>query len=300
MQRQPRKLLWLLLLAASTTVAALDPPAAAGVGMRDYRIAQSYPYPPWDVGPLEGVSIDVLHAICNVNAPMRCEFTPVRSEECFDTDAAGHPVIGDGLATGRFDGCLTWFTTAARQQLGAEFGHGYSTGSIPQLIASDGNTEFDQLGATGSLGGAAVTFFAGFFSDAACLGAYYTDFEASASASDNASRAARVSELLGGSIDLIFWDNVSTVPEGTHVVGAPVTTCGPDELGLAVYPPSERRKHRSDALRRDYNCGLALIRMSGALEAICSGSPHAGGDPACVLDDPPPTIQCLRENRLAD
>ena len=300
MQHILRKLAWLILPAFSATIQAVEPPAAAGVGARDYRIAQSYPYPPWDVGPLEGVSLDVLRAICETNAPMRCEFTPVLSEECFDTDASGRPIVGDGLASGRFDGCLTWFTTAARQQLGAEFGHGYSTGSIPQLIASDSNTAFDQLGATGSLGGAEVTFFAGFFSDAACLGAYYSEFGTSVSASDNASRAARVSDLLNGAIDLIFWDNISTVPEGTHVVGEPVTTCGPDELGLAVYPPSDRRKHKSDALRRDYNCGLALIRMNGQLEAICSGSTHTGGDPACILDGPAPTTQCLRDNRLAE
>ena len=249
---------------------------------------------------MEGVSIDVMQAICEANGTMRCEFTPVLSEECFDTDGDGQPIVGDGLASGRFDGCLTWFTTAARQRLGAEFGHGYSMGSIPQLIASDDNPAFDQLGATGNLGGAEVIVFAGFFSDAVCLAVYYSDFDPVVSASDNDSRAASVAELLNGSVDLIFWDNISTVPAGTHVVGAPVTTCGPDELGLAVYPPSNRRPHKSDELRRDYNCGLALIRLSGQLEAICSGSPHAGGDPACILDGPPPTIQCLRENPLME
>lgn len=47
---------------------------------RVYKIAQAFPYPPWDVGPLEGVSIDVLTAICEVNAPMECQFTAVPSE----------------------------------------------------------------------------------------------------------------------------------------------------------------------------------------------------------------------------
>jgi hypothetical protein len=272
----------------------------SGQQTRGYKIAQSYPYPPWDVGPLEGVSIEVMEAICNANAPMKCRFTAVFSEECFDTGPDGDPFVGEGLASGRYDGCLTWFSTGAREQLGAEFGHGYSTGATPQLIASNDNTAFDGLGASGSLGGAMVAFFAGFFSDQACLADHYSEFDAHIFPSDDASREALIDDLLAGVIDLIFWDNVSTLPEGTHLVGEPIATCGPDTQGLAVYPPSTSRKHKSDALRRDYNCGLALIRLSGELEAICESSPYPGGDPACVLEGPPPTVQCLADNPGAE
>jgi len=281
-----------LLTAANATLAA----QGNGQNTRNYKIAQSYPYPPWDTGPLAGVSIEVMEAICEANAPMKCRFRPVFSEACFDTDPDGDPIIGEGLASGRYDGCLTWFRTETREQLGAEFGHGYSTGATPQLIASNDNSAFDGLGESGSLGSAVVAFFAGFFSDQACLATHYSDFSAIISPSEDAAREALVDELLAGVIDLIFWDNISTLPEGTHLVGAPIATCGPDTQGLAVYPPSTSRKHKSDGLRRDYNCGLAMIRLSGELEAICSSSPYPGGDPACVLEGPPPTEQCLADN----
>jgi hypothetical protein len=107
-----------------------------------------------------------------------------------------------------------------------------------------------------------------------------------------------VAALIGGEIDLAFWDNPETVPAGAHLVGHGIGTCGP-ELGLAVYPPSSKRRHVSDDLRRDYNCGLALIRMNGELERICTASPYPGGDPACILEGPPPTVQCLEDNAAA-
>jgi hypothetical protein len=263
---------------------------------RRYKIAQSYPYPPWDVGPYEGVSTEVATAICEANRSMDCRLIAVTSERCFDSDVDGDPIVGADLASGRFDGCLTWFRTPAREQLGAEFGHAYSTGSVPQLIASDSETEFDALGESGDLGGATVAFFAGFFSDATCLQGHYTGFEPVISASDDAGRSALLDSLDAGTVDLVFWDNVGTIPDGTHPVGEPVTTCGRDELGLAVFPPSESRRRKSDWLRRDWNCGLALIRLNGLLEEICSLSPHPGGDPACILEGPPPTEQCLAEN----
>ncbi len=263
---------------------------------RAYKIAQAFPFPPWDVGPLEGVTIDVLRAICEANAPMKCRFEVLPSEDCFDTDGKGNLIVGPALASGQVDGCVSWFRTPAREQLGAEFGHGYSRGSTPQLIASDDNVAFDDLGAEGSLDAAEVAFFAGFFNDAACLGTRYTDFQAVLFSSDPVGREAMVGALLEGEIDLAFWDSLSTVPDGTHLVGVPIETCGPDKLGLAVYPPSKRRKHQSDGLRRDYNCGLALIRANGVLEDICNNSPHPGDDPACLLEGPPPTLQCISDN----
>ena len=82
------------------------------------------------------------------------------------------------------------------------------------------------------------------------------------------------------------------------MVGEPILTCGPD-LGLAVFPPSRSRKSKSDELRRAFNCGLALIRANGVLNEICENSNHPGGDPACLLDGPPPTVQCLADNPAA-
>ena len=34
---------------------------------RVYKIGEYFPSPPWDVGPLEGVSFDILSAICEAN-----------------------------------------------------------------------------------------------------------------------------------------------------------------------------------------------------------------------------------------
>ena len=177
----------------------------------------------------------------------------------------------------------------------AEFGHGYSSGPTPQLIASNGNTAFDNLGAEGSLNQAEVGFLAGFFNDEVCLSAHYGDFSAVIFSSDQAGIEAMVVALLEEDIDLVFWDSLNTVPDGAHLVGEPVQTCGP-ELGLPTFPPSTSRKHKSDELRRDYNCGLALIRANGVLDQVCSQSPHPGGDPACLLDGPPPTVQCVADN----
>jgi hypothetical protein len=36
---------------------------------RQYTIALGFPFPPWDVGPLEGVNYDLLTAICSANTP---------------------------------------------------------------------------------------------------------------------------------------------------------------------------------------------------------------------------------------
>ena len=203
---------------------------------------------------------------------MKCRFTAVASEACFDTDSDGNPFVGPALTSGKADGCVAWFKTAAREQLGAEFGHGYSKGSTSQLIADDGNNAFDGLGAEGNLGGADVAFFSGFFSDTACLGTHYTDFASVFYSSDSAGRQAVLDALMNGDIDLVFWDSLGTVPAGTHLVGEPIDACGPDQLGLMVYPPSRSRKHNSDSLRRDYNCGLALIRESGLLCCVSAFS----------------------------
>lgn len=265
---------------------------------RVYKIGEYFPSPPWDVGPLEGVSFDILTAICEANAPMKCQFEVLPAQDCFDTDDEGNPEMGHALASGQVDGCPTWFDTPERRRLGAEFGHGYSSGPTPQLIASNDNSEFDILGAEGSLDQAVVSFSAGFFSDPACLSTRYSDFETVFFPSDQAGREAMVAALLAGGIDLTFWNHVGTLPDGAHLVGEPILTCGPD-LGLAMFPPSRSRKRKSDELRRDYNCGLALIRANGVLNEICETSMHPGGDPACLLYGPPPTVQCLADNPAA-
>jgi hypothetical protein len=78
-------------------------------------------------------------------------------------------------------------------------------------------------------------------------------------------------------------------------VGEPVQDCGP-HLALIVFPPRSRHRRQSDRLRRDFNCGLALIRANGVMANICANSAHPGGDPTCILDGPPPTVQCLADN----
>ena len=108
-------------------------------------------------------------------------------------------------------------------------------------------------------------------------------------------RAASGSSSSPSTIDLAFWESVATVPAGTHVVGVPVHDCGP-ELSTIVFPPRKAAKHKADEFRRDFNCGLALIRQNGVMASICASSTHPGGDPHCILDGPAPTVQCLADN----
>ena len=265
---------------------------------RVYKIGLTYPFPPWAVGPLEGVDYDLLSAICEANGPMHCILEALPSEACVDTDATGDMTIGWALETGAIDGCLQWYGTEERKQLGGEFSDGYSSGPQPQLIAANGDARYDGILEGGSLESARVGFFAGFFNDDDCLARHYSDFTASFYSSETSGRDEMITALLGGELDLAFWDSVATLPAGTHLVGEPVLDCGP-LLSLMVFPPSRSRPHQSDALRRDFNCGLALIRQNGKMAEICSNSTHVGGDPACVLEGPAPTVQCLAENPTA-
>jgi hypothetical protein len=207
-------------------------------------------------------------------------------------------IIGSALGTGAIDGCVAWYGTDERKRLGGEFTDGYSNGPQPELIAANGDTRYDGVGAGGGLEGARVGFFAGFFNDDDCLAGHYSDFTASFYSSEPSGRDEMLAALLGGDLDLAFWDSVATLPAGAHVVGEPVLDCGP-LLSMMVFPPSTSRPHHSDAVRRDFNCGLALIRRSGKMAEICSNSTHPGGDPACVLEGPEPTLQCLVENPAA-
>jgi ABC-type amino acid transport substrate-binding protein len=285
---RPRVVALAMLLAA-----VVASPSSAD--QRVYRIALTFPFPPWDVGPLQGVDFDLLSALCEANQPMHCILEAWPSSACVDTDATGEMIIGPALVSGAVDGCVAWYGTPARKRLGAEFTDGYSHGPLPQLIAADGDTRFDALGADGDLAEASVAFIAGFFNDDACLAAHYSGFSSSFYSSEQSGRDAMIADLLAGARDLAFWDSVATVPAGTHAVGEPVTDCGP-LLSMMTYPPSTSRPHQADALRRDFNCGLALIRRSGEMGRICEASTYPGGDPTCVVDGPAPTLQCLQDN----
>lgn len=293
--RGARSALTVALVAVLLLFAAAVPLVAQ---QKVYRIGLTYPFPPWDVGPLEGVDYDLLSAICEANRPMRCMLEALPSVACVDTDANGDMVIGPALATGAIDGCLTWYGTEERKRLGAEFTDGYSNGPQPQLIAANSDTRYDGLGSSGDLARARVGFLAGFFNDDNCLAGHYSGFTASFYSSETSGRNEMLAALLGGGLDLVFWDSIATLPAGTHLVGEPVLDCGP-LLSMMVFPPSTSRPHQSDALRRDFNCGLALIRRSGKMAEICSHSTYPGGDPACVLEGPEPTVQCLMENPAA-
>lgn len=161
------------------------------VQQRVYKIGLTYPFPPWDIGPLKGVDYDLLSAICEANGPMDCMLEALPSEACVGTDANGNMVIGRALATGAIDGCVAWYGTDARKQLGAEFTDGYSYGPQPQLIAANGDTRYDSVGAGGSLESARVGFIAGFFNDNNCLGRHYSDFTASFYSSASLDRFCR-------------------------------------------------------------------------------------------------------------
>lgn len=106
-------------------------------------------------------------------------------------------------------------------------------------------------------------------------------------------------DLEDGTNDLVFWDSIETQPDGTKLVGESFTECGP-RLSFATYPASKKRKLKSDDLRRDFNCGLALIRQTGELEAICDAWTDAGTHPACFVEGPLPTEQCLADNPTGD
>jgi hypothetical protein len=283
---------WRLLI---LTCLLLCVPGVSAAQSRQYTIALGFPFPPWDVGPLEGVNYDLLTAICSANTAMRCRIIDRPTSECVDSDAAGHPVIGSGLTLGRFDACMGWFDTPQRKQLGAEFADAHSLGPVPQLIARDSNPIFDNLDEGDDLGGAAVGFLSGLFHNPDCLGNHYENFTPHVFSADQSGRDAMIAALLNGTIDLAFWESVATVPAGTHVVGVPVHDCGP-ELSTIVFPPRKAAKHKADEFRRDFNCGLALIRQNGVMASICASSTHPGGDPHCILDGPAPTVQCLADN----
>ena len=143
---------------------------------RVYTIGVGFAFPPWDVGARRGVNHDLLRAMCGANKAMRCRIQAHPNASCVSSDAAGNNVIGAALVAGSLDGCIGWFNTPEREQLGAEFAHPYSVGPTPHLIAADGGG-FGRLEEGDSLGGAVVGFLGGFFNDATCLARHHEDFE---------------------------------------------------------------------------------------------------------------------------
>ena len=280
-----------LVCCVSATQAAADE--------RKYKIGENGGFPPFDIVPGEGVDHDILTALCEANTNMTCKLKAVTVTDCVDFDETGNQITGPALVEGRVDGCIGWFDTPTRRQLGMEFGEIFSRGTTPQLIARDEDTTFDTLGPEGDFNDDVIIgFLKGFFNDAACLNTRYEGNFQTQFFSSEQERASMVTALRGGTLSLVFWDNLDTVPEGTHPVGERIEVCGP-ALSLATYPPSQRRKRKSDNLRRDFNCGLALIRENGELEAICNRWIEDGFNPACILEGPPPTVQCVEDN-LAD
>jgi hypothetical protein len=269
--------------------------ANANAQQRVYNIGLGFPFPPWDVGPLEGVNHDLLTAICAANGRMHCQIELRPYSDCVSSDAAGHPIIGPGLASGNLDGCVGWLDTPERQQLGGEFSNSYSFGPTPQLIAGNAYHDFDSLQDGQGLGGNKVGFLSGFFNNSSCLARHYGNFSAQVFEGSQSGRDAMIAGLANGTIALAFWDSIATVPANTHLVGVPIHDCGP-LLAMIVFPPSTARQHQSDDLRRDFNCGLALIRSNGVMANICATSAHPGGDPQCILEGPAPTAQCVADN----
>ena len=159
--------LWLALV----SLFAVDQAAA---DQRKYVIGQQGGFPPFDIAPLVGVNNDILTALCDANANMTCKLKALTSTDCVDTDVDGNQITGTALVEGRVDGCMGWFDTSTRKQLGMEFGEGYSQGTTPQLIALDGDTRFDNLGPEGVIDDVTIGFIEGFFTDPACLNTRYT------------------------------------------------------------------------------------------------------------------------------
>jgi len=277
---------WLLLFVTGVNAKAQS---------REYTIALGFPFPPWDVGPLEGVNYDLLTAICSANTAMRCRIEDRPTADCVDSDAAGNPLIGPALTSGRVDACMGWFDTPQRKQLGAEFADAHSFGPIPQLIASDSNHVFDDLEDGAELDGATVGFLSGLFHNPDCLARHHRNFSPQVFSASQSGRDSMISALVNGTIALAFWESVENVPAGTHLVGVPIHDCGP-QLSTIVFPPRKAGKHKADEFRRDFNCGLALIRQNGVMASICASSTHPGGDPHCILDGPMPTVQCAADN----
>ena len=288
-----------------------------GDGPRHYKInTYDSGFPPWDIGTLDyeleqrnktgfaGAGLEILMRVCEANKAMKCSIIQDRYQRCLDVDSNNEQVIGDALKSGEFDGCHLWFQTAGRLGLGMEYSNGWSTGPRTTLIRSTiakaiGQKTVSKPDAQDSLidlDGAKVLFYKAFWTNESCLKKVYKNFSGETVPYGNA-----IPLLEDGKADYVFWFNDQALFfPNTAVVGEPILDCHiglPGSLGLSVFPSREDGKQsQADQLRRDYNCGLALIREE--IPALCESVLKAHGrDPLCIslIDLPNPTARCLKD-----
>jgi len=267
-------------------------------------------FPPFTSGAFQGIDFEVLKAVCEANRTMKCELQLRAFSEC----AMGEGV-GQALEQGTVDGCINWVETVPRKTQGFEFANPYHTSSPPQLICVAHNLNSltcataPEINGTGllNLNNATVGFVSGFFAAPACLNdiydaGTYTVFEENG---ENPILSENELEfrLNNGDIDYGFWDTTNPVPDGLILAGAKVPSCG-SENSLLLYPPSRGRPHQSDTFRREWNCGLALVRhtpelLTDLLTALETELGRAPVDPEEFIQEGPlPTVQCLEGNNL--
>jgi len=274
-------------------------------------------FPPFTSGEFKGIDFEVLKAVCEANTQMRCRVQLREFSEC-SVDGG----VGEALARGEVDGCVNWVETAPRIVQGFEFAEPYHTATPPQLIcvaAMDDASVCEtapeitppDMNDNGllNLNFATVGFVSGFFAASACLNDEYdantyTVFRVNGE-NPILTEADLADRLNAGEIDYGFWTRPTSLPAGTTLAGVGVPSCG-SESSLLLYPPSKGRKHKSDELRRAWNCGLALVRHTPALladllEALEAELGRPPLDPDEFLQDGPfPTVQCLEGNEPDD
>jgi hypothetical protein len=267
-------------------------------------------FPPFTSGPFQGIDFEVLKAVCAANRTMKCEFQLRAFSECSMGEG-----VGQALEHGTVDGCINWVATAPRKAQGFEFANSYHTSSPPQLIcvADLENSltcatapEINGMGLL-NLNNATVGFVSGFFAAPACLNDIYDDGTYTVFKENGENPILSESELEcrlnKGDIDYGVWVTTNPVPDGTILAGAEVPSCG-SENSLLLYPPSTGRPHQSDTLRREWNCGLALVRqtpelLTDLLTALENELGRAPLNPEeFIQDGPVPTVQCLEGNNL--
>jgi len=242
-------------------------------GPGEFVIGLGDGYPPFDVGSLEGLNYDVLTAVCDANDDMDCDIQDAPYSDCFTTDDDGNAIIGAKLDDGTFDGCMGWYLTQARRDLGITFSEDYVAGMPTSLIALEATADI-----TGTdLGGASVGFISGYMVDQTCLDKHYSNYTAVVLDDTTAVAAA----VVDGTVLYAFWDSVlpDQLPEGTKLVGDEINDCTDEGLGLAAYGDN------AEDLVEAFNTGLDLLRDDGTLEQLCeeSNPKHAPVDLVCNL-----------------
>ena len=271
-----------------------------GSGPKTFKIGlDPGTFPPFTSDEFKGIDYEVLKAVCETNHHMRCILQLREFSEC-NTDEG----VGTALEKGKVAGCINWIETPGRIVEGFEFAEPYHLSPAPQLICNDlladpdcNTQEPPAEGEKIDLNGATVGFISGYAMNPTCLADKYENFQ----------------ELIIGdigevdevdewpSLQFVFWDMSTEIPDGAIAVGVEVPSCG-NENSLLLYPPSKRRWFKSDQLRREWNCGLALVRHSPELletllENLETELGRSPDDPLEFKQDGPlPTVQCLEGN----